>query len=929
MLCRSPLLLTPALWLTPALLLALGPSAGATPLDPNVTEAAFATAPNALTGFAWAPDGSNRLFTIHKSGVVRIVQLNPPPAAATVVATPFATLAPVFTNSECGLIGMAFDPGFATNGYVYFFVTVSNAEQQIQRYRAVGNVGMDRAVIVPGLPTRGANHDGGSLGFGPDGKIYWGIGDNGSGVGVNADLTNLGSKIGRANRDGSVPVDNPFIDGNGPNNEYIFARGFRNPFTLTFQPTTGALWVNVVGSSYEQIFVVGSGDHAGYNAYENNQPAGFITPVIKYRTGATETFTITTGGAVRSNNVVTFTTTARHGLRQGERVTIAGVSDASFNGDFFVASADNAPATTTFTVAQVGADATGDGGTVTTISQGRAVSGGVFYDATHFPTAYRGNFFYGDYIDDRVMRATVGPGTTVTSVDDYATAIPAALDTSIGPDGALYYAGYGGQLIRVSYNNPAQGVVVSAQRLWTNEGEGVAFSVRLNAQPAGVVTVNTALTAGPASAAEVSAGAALTFDQNDWETSKPVLLGALQDVDTANDVVTFTADAGGIGAETVQLTITDDDQAALVVSTATLTLDEGTIGTFTVALSAAPPAPVTVSVARTSGDPDITVTAGSTLTFDSTNYASPQQVTISAAADADATDDTAIVSVSATGYVTRDVSVRAVEVAPLAPTFTSTPSLTAVIDAPYRYDANATGSPAPTYSIDVPIPAGMSIDASTGVLDWTPTATGAFAVQIRASNGVPPDATQAFTITVGLDQPPSCVVAQPVANSTVSGATASFYANATDDVGVIRAAFYVDNTLAWTEPGPAVRFDYGGAPLMWDTTQLADGPHQLRIDVTDTSSQTGTCQAAVIVDNSVIDAGVIDTGAAGNDAAGPLDGGVAGADSAAGADTAGNAGVPSGEVSGGCGCRAAADPGPGHAWVLVVGLLLLARRRRR
>src|SRR5437660_829703 len=84
--------------------------------------------------------------------------------------------------------------------------------------------------------------------------IYWAIGDNGNGSGANADLTSLASKIGRANRTGTVPGDNPFVDGAGPNNDYIWARGFRNPFTFTFQRSTGQLWSNTVGTNWEQVF---------------------------------------------------------------------------------------------------------------------------------------------------------------------------------------------------------------------------------------------------------------------------------------------------------------------------------------------------------------------------------------------------------------------------------------------------------------------------------------------------------------------------------------------------------------------------------------------------------------------------------------------------------------------------------------------------
>src|SRR6185436_9692654 len=124
----------------------------------------------------------------------------------------------------------------------YVFATVSISEQQIIRYTVVGDTATEKTIVVSGLPTRGANHDGGGIGFGPDGKLYWSIGDNGAGVGTNADLTSLAAKVGRANPDGTAPADNPFHDGSGAR-DFIWARGMRNPFTLAFQPTTGLLWL--------------------------------------------------------------------------------------------------------------------------------------------------------------------------------------------------------------------------------------------------------------------------------------------------------------------------------------------------------------------------------------------------------------------------------------------------------------------------------------------------------------------------------------------------------------------------------------------------------------------------------------------------------------------------------------------------------------
>ncbi len=520
-------------------------------LDPNWTESPWIATTSGITAMAWAPDGSGRLFLTRKTGEIRIVKMGPPP---TLVATPFATVSPVYTSSECGVIGIAFDPNFLENQYVYVFVTVSNSQQQIIRYTAVGDIGMAKTTLIPSLPTNGANHDGGSVGFGPDGRLYWSIGDLGSGVGVDADLTSLASKVGRANPDATVPKDNPFVDGVGSNNDYIFARGFRNPYTATFQRTTGTLWVDVAGGNYEQIFAVGSSDHAGWNDYENNQPAGYITPKIKYRTNSVDIRNIVgAAGAVRSGNVATITTTAVHGFRQGEKLAVAGVTDISFNGQYYVASV---PTPTSFTYALVGANTSSGGGTATTQNQGGAITGGTFYDSTGVPAAYQGNFFYGDYNSGRLMRAVVGPGTTVTSVDYFVTGNTNSIDVSVGPDGALYYVGFGGNILRATYNAASQGLVVSPQNAWMNEGGSAVFHVRLATAPAADVTVDVTFGSGSSDVA-IASGTSLTFTPANFAVPQTVVLSATEDLDLVPDTATMLVSSSGLATETVQVQVAD------------------------------------------------------------------------------------------------------------------------------------------------------------------------------------------------------------------------------------------------------------------------------------------------------------------------------------------------------------------------------------
>jgi MYXO-CTERM domain-containing protein len=934
----------------------------ATQVDPtNFAESLWTTVPGGnLTSMAWAPDASNRLFVTVKDGPVRIIKYGSPPA---LVATPFATMNPVYTNSECGVLGIVFDPNFQVNQYVYFFVTVSSSEQQIIRYTAQGDVGTNRTVIVSGLPTAGQNHDGGSLGIGPDRKLYWGIGDNGNGTGVNADLSSMASKIGRANVDGSVPNDNPFFDGTGPNADYIWARGVRNPFTLTFQPTTGALWVDVVGTSYEQTFIINKGDHAGYNAYENNQPApNFIAPVIKYKTNGTDSQTIT--GAARSGNVATFTTTGAHGFRRGELITIAGVTDASFNGNAYVSSILNA---TTFTGAQTGPDATSGGGTATTQALGGCMNGGTFYDGTQFGTGYRGNYFFGDFNSGNMMRAVLSSPTTIQSVDVWATGIDNYIDVDTGPDGALYYVAIGGNVYRTEFNTAAQALVVSRTHVWMSEGGQYSVGVRLAAAPSGAVTVRAARSSGDTDV-RVGAGATLTFNPANWSVPQPLTITDTADADTLPDTATIGVSSFGLTTVPITVNVIEDTGNVFVLSKAALGLTEGGSGTLTVALSAAPAGTVTVNVARTAGDSDVTVSGGATLTFNAGNFSTPQTVIVSAAEDADTASDSATISVTATGFTTRTVAVTATDNDPLAPTITSTPVTQAVVNSAYSYTVTATGLPAPTFSLTAP-PSGMTIDKSTGAVTWTPASTGSFQVTVVASNGVAPNASQVFTIAVAVDAPPTCVLTKPTEGEVVSGVSAEFFGDGFDDVGTTKAEFFVDDILGYVDIGTQGHYHFQGGHNLWDTTRYIDGVHTAKIRITDTSNQTcekevhvtvsnhgdpgptadasvgedaGTPDAGAKTDGGGMDGtgGAIATGGATGSGGTEGSGGAGGADESGGtsgsAETGGHPGKdagaePTSTSDSGCSCRTASAPRSplGGAAVLLGVFLAAARRHRR
>lgn len=621
------------------------------------------------TGMAWATDGTNRLFVTRKGGQLMVIK------DGALLATPWATLTP-YTSSECGLLSVAFHPSFTENHFVYLFVTVSSTEQQIQRWidNPATDTGTFDKVIVGGLPTQGINHDGGGLGFGRDGHLYWSIGDNGSPRrGIDGDLTVLAAKVGRATAEGAIPLDNPFYDGPGPNNDYIWARGFRNPFTLTFRPATGDLWLDVVGSLWEQVMVVTRAMHGGWDDYENDQPAGYQLPAIAYRTNGQNQRAIV--NLVRASDVVTVTTTTPHQYRRGAEILIAATSDNSFMGRFFVASI---PTPTTFTFAQVAADASSNGGTATQTTMGGAIGGGTFYASTLFPPDYWGNFFFGDYNSGQYFRVTLD-GQGVASVKEWAD-YGVALDTTVGPDGALYasdfaFSGNGTIYRTVPVALPTDPIVMPTD-LWLTEGGRAAFTVVLPQKPMGQVGLAVLRTSGDADLSVIE-GATLTFTAANWDIPQRVVILSTADADRVDDTATFTISGTNLADRTVNVYV-PDAPPAIYAYPSPLTIAEGASAALSIGLTEAATSPVTIDVTIT-GDAD--VTAATTITFDPSDGTSPKLLQVSAASDVDTTNDSATITLTAAGYTARAVPVTVLDttvVPDLAPPadLTTTPDLT-------------------------------------------------------------------------------------------------------------------------------------------------------------------------------------------------------------------------------------------------------------
>ncbi|RKG59829.1 hypothetical protein D7X30_12390 [Corallococcus sp. AB011P] len=491
----------------------------------------FGTTSEDASRMGWVPDGSGRLFVTTLSGKVRVV------VNGVVQPTPFISES-FNRNAQEGLLGMAFDPDFASNHYVYFFAAMPGYQLQIFRYTDVGGVGVNRTVIVDGLPAGELDYDGGGMTFGPDGMLYFGVGSL-HGYREADVLTNAAGKIHRVRPDGTVPTDNPFYDGAGPNVDSIWARGFCNLFGLVFQPGTGRLWANASSPENLQVFSVGPGDHGGWPDYDYNRPAGYLAPVYSYLRYY-DVNPLTPTGAVRQNGVATFTLLNDYfdssWYHKGTRVMIRDVEDPSFNGNFYVT---GHPSPQSFSVDQPVPDAVSGGGQLERWIEGDFVMGGMFYGGTRFPSSYSGNYLFTDYrgMLHRVRFAADGSVAAEDLIINHETGA-GYVDVSEGPDGALYVLGYG-VILRVTPTPEGQALVVSPSEFVIPEGETQTVMVSLAMPPLVDVWVKVAAQGGEGDLS-VMEGASLRFTTENWSVPQFVTLGAAQDADADVEHATFT-----------------------------------------------------------------------------------------------------------------------------------------------------------------------------------------------------------------------------------------------------------------------------------------------------------------------------------------------------------------------------------------------------
>ena len=235
------------------------------------------------TDITHAPGDFQRLFVTSKSGVITVI------TDGVVQPTPFLDLTSVAESDggEQGLLGLAFHPDYETNGYFYVYYTrdddpsTQENETIVERYEVtadpeVADPGSAATVLIIAQPTR--SHNGGWLGFDPDGLLYVSVGDGGGQEDPYDNAQNIDTLLGsilRIDVDGddfpadpdrnyAIPADNPFVAGVGADEIWVY--GLRNPWRCTIDPVTGDLYIGDVGNSLrEELDYVAGGSPGGLN----------------------------------------------------------------------------------------------------------------------------------------------------------------------------------------------------------------------------------------------------------------------------------------------------------------------------------------------------------------------------------------------------------------------------------------------------------------------------------------------------------------------------------------------------------------------------------------------------------------------------------------------------------------------------------------
>ncbi|HJQ08665.1 MAG TPA: LamG-like jellyroll fold domain-containing protein [Candidatus Saccharimonadales bacterium] len=381
------------------------------------------------TAAQFAPDG--RIFVIQKGGEVRIVK------NGQLLAEPFYTVPNLNQYVDRGLLGLALDPNFATNKYVYLLYTYENnaaapdaaktgrlirvtangdkalaGSEQIILGNVVGSPAQPSCDNFPVntdcIPADGYSHAPASLVFGPDGKLYASLGDAARYDDVDTkafraqNIDSLAGKILRINTDGTGLADNPYYNGN-PNDirSKVYAYGMRNPFRMNVRASDGLVMVGDVGwNDWEEVNTVPRGANLGWPCYEGNaQQTGTGTGSYK---------------------------------------------DFAFCQQMY----QNPPANLKFPAH------------VYPHPPSSAAVGGLFYTGDNYPVTYKDRYFYGDFAKNQMYTLSLDTANQMVPGSNqlFASNVAGPVSFFTGPGGDIYFVGImTGSIYHMTYSTANQG----------------------------------------------------------------------------------------------------------------------------------------------------------------------------------------------------------------------------------------------------------------------------------------------------------------------------------------------------------------------------------------------------------------------------------------------------------------------------------------
>lgn len=219
--------------------------------------------------YVTSPPGDSRLFVVEQAGRIRVMK------NGRTLPVPFLDIASsVSSGGERGMLSMAFHPDYRTNGWFFVNYTDRNGDTHIERFKVSSNPDVAdarSAQLILKVDQPYANHNGGLVMFGPDGMLYIGMGDGGSGGDPHGNGQNPRALLGKMLRINvsraepyTIPVGNPYTNGVGGAPE-VWATGMRNPWRFAFDRATGLLYIGDVGQDRSEEVDVAPANRPGIN----------------------------------------------------------------------------------------------------------------------------------------------------------------------------------------------------------------------------------------------------------------------------------------------------------------------------------------------------------------------------------------------------------------------------------------------------------------------------------------------------------------------------------------------------------------------------------------------------------------------------------------------------------------------------------------